>query len=335
MIHILAAIAKPGRIMRNLIITAVILALAVYGGSKLLLHNKVENAVDQAVIAISPFVNVRYDGVSSTMGGELTMDGIEARITNFNDPITIKRIGIDTPSYFSLLSLADIAENTGNPDDAVPTYFGLIAEGVRIGVNADYFKSMHTELQEVVLEADADKPAAVCTGKYGFSPETLNALGYSEQVVSATAYFRRDSSNFSVSVTTSVEDMWSMSAELTFTGNMITELSQGPRARPKLGAMRIEYVDHSLNQRVVDYCGRLGMSGEEIVAAQLDKLSQIGKSLGIEFDEYVVDPYTAFVGGKSRLVVTAKPVEPISISQISLYKPSDVPALLDLSAEAF
>lgn len=321
--------------MRNLIIAAILLALLAYGGSKLLLHNKVENAVDQAVIAVSPFVNVNYDGVSSTMGGQLTMDGIEARITNFSDPLIIDRIGIDTPSYFSLLNLADISENAGNPDDVVPEYFGLIAEGVRIGVDADYFKTMHNELGKVVNEADTDKPAAVCTGKYGFSPETLTALGYSEQVISFAAYFRRDTSNYSVSVTSSVEDMWSMNAELTLAGNMIAEFSQGPRARPKLSAMRIEFVDESLNQRVADYCGRLGMSGEEIVAAQLDKLAQIGKSLGIEFDEYVIDPYTEFVGGKSTLVVTAKPAEPISVNQISLYKPSDVPALLDLSAEAF
>ena len=202
-------------------------------------------------------------------------------------------------------------------------------------VDADYFQFMHTQLQNVVSETDVDEPAAVCTGKYGFSPATLEALGYSEQVVSVAAYFRREPSNYTVSVTSAVEDMWSINAEVTLAGNMIAELSQGPRARPRLSALRIEYVDESLNQRVADYCGRLGLSGEEIVAAQLDKLAQIGSSLGIEFDEYVIDPFTDFVGGKSRLVITAKPVEPISLSQIGLYKASDVPALLDLSAEAF
>ena len=55
---------------------------------------------------------------------------------------------------------------------------------------------------------------------------------------------------------------------------------------------------------------------------------------GIEFDEYVLDPYKEFIGGKSTLVVTAKPNEPITISQIDLYKPSDVPALLNLEATA-
>lgn len=141
--------------MRNLIIGAVLVAAVGYGGSKLLLHNKVEKGVDQAVVGVSPFVNVKYDGVSSTMSGELTIDAVEARITNFNDPVTIDRLGIDTPSYFSLLRLADIAENMRNPDDVIPEYFGFIAEGIRMRVDADYFKTMHAELQKLVDEPDA------------------------------------------------------------------------------------------------------------------------------------------------------------------------------------
>ncbi|MGB5624988.1 MAG: hypothetical protein WBM61_04595 [Woeseiaceae bacterium] len=321
--------------MKNLIIGVIILGAVGYGGSKLLLHHKVESSVDTAVMAISPFVNVQYDGVSSTMGGELTIDGIEAKITDFNDTITIDRLGIDTPSYFSLLGLAEIADNLGNPDDVIPEYFGFIAEGVRVRVDADYFKKLHAELQKVTQAADADEPAAVCTGKYGFSPAALEELGYVEQVVSVSAHFRREPSSYSVSVKSSVEDMWVIDAELTLSGNMVAELSQGPRARPKLSAMRIEYIDQSLNARVAEYCARLGLSNEQIIAAQLDKLSHVGKEYGIEFDEYVIDPYTEFVGGKSRLVITAKPAEPISVSQIGLYKPSDVPALLDLAAEAF
>lgn len=335
MIHMFSVTAKRGQNMKNLIIGAVIVAALGYAGSKLLLHNKVEKGVDQAVVMMSPFVNVKYDGVSSTMSGELTMDTVEALINNFDDPITIDRLGIDTPSYFSLLNLADMANNSGNPDDVIPEYFGFIAEGIRMQVNADYFDFMHRELQKVVNETDVDEPAAICTGKYGFSPETLSALGYSEQVVSVSTYFRREPMNYSVSVTSTVEDMWSIAAELTLAGNMMAELSQGPRARPRLSELRIEYVDHSLNQRVADYCERLGLTGDQVITAQLDKLKQIGSSLGIEFDEYVIDPYTEFVGGKSRLVITAKPIEPISLSQISLYKASDVPALLDLAAESF
>ena len=98
--------------------------------------------------------------------------------------------------------------------------------------------------------------------------------------------------------------------------------------------MRVVFEDDSLNARIEKFCGRLGMSAEEIRAAQLEKLRYMGEVYGIEFDEYVIEPYTEFLAGKSTLVVTAKPTEPVSLSQITLYKPSDVPALLDLSAEA-
>ncbi len=319
--------------MKNLIIWAIIVGSVVYGGSKFLLHHKVESGVDMAVLAMSPFVNVEYDGVSSTMTGELTIDGIRARINGFSDEIRIDRLGIDTPSYFSLLSLADIAENIRTPDDVIPAYFGFIAEGVRVPVNADYFKKFHAEMLKDVRASDIDASAAQCTGKYGFSPEVLTRLGYSEQVVSLSAHFRRGIGNYKVALTSSVEDMWDVDAELTLAGDMVTELAKGPRYRPKLSAMRIEYTDDSLNQRVEKYCGRLGLSDDDIIRAQLDNLSFFGKQNGIEFDEYVIDPFTEFLGGKSTLIVTAKPSEPVSISQISLYHPSDVPALLDLSAE--
>lgn len=320
--------------MKKLIVGAIVAGVLGYGGSKFLLHHKIESAVDAAVIGMSPFVNIKYDGVSSTLGGELTIDGIRAQITGFSDAITIDRLGIDTPSYFSLLKLADVAENVPTPDEIIPKYFGFIADGIRVRVDADYFRKFHADMQGKLQAADVDKPAAECTGKYGFSPDVLTQLGYSEQVVSVSAHFRREHSNYSVSFRSSVEEMWDIDAEFTLAGDMITELSKGPRYRPMLEAMRIEYTDASLNGRVADYCGRLGLTDDEIVTAQLDKLAHYGNEFGIEFDEYVIDPYTEFLDGKSRLFVTAKPVKPVSISQISLYKPSDVPALLDLSAEA-
>ena len=138
MIQMFLLTAKRGKNMKNLIIGAVILAALGYAGSKLLLHNKVEKGVDQAVIMMSPFVNVKDEGVSSTRGGELTIDTVEAPINDFSDTIMNDRLGIDTHSYFSLMNIADMSDNAGNPDDVVPEYFRIIAEGIIIQVNADY-----------------------------------------------------------------------------------------------------------------------------------------------------------------------------------------------------
>jgi len=320
--------------MKNMIVWAVILGVVGYGGSKLLLHHKVGRGVDQAVMAVSPFVNIEYDGVSSTLSGELTIDGIKAQVTGFNESVYIERLGIDTPSYFSLLKLADISENIQSPDDVVPKHFGFIVEGVRMRVNADYFRQAYSASVSDISAEALQEDAARCTGRYGFSPDTLTNLGFTDQVVSVAAHFRRGEGDYVVEMTSDVEDMWSIDASLTLAGDMVSEFSKGPRYRPRMKNMRVVFEDNSLNARVEKFCGRLGMSAEEIRAAQLEKLRYMGEVYGIEFDEYVLDPYMEYIGGKSTLIITARPHSPIEISQIELYKPSDVPALLNLEATA-
>ena len=320
--------------MKNLIIVALLGGIVIYGGSKLLLHSKVESGVDQVVLAVSPFVNVQYEGVSSTMSGELSIDNVTAYVKGFDDPIYIDRIGIDTPHYFSLLNLADIAENIQSPDEVIPEYFGFMIEGAHMRVNSDLFRKAYAESVSDVSDEALAADAARCTGKYGFSPRALTDMGINEQVVTISAHFRRSDGEFSVEARSFVESMWNIDANLTLAGDMITELGKGPRFRPRMKNMRIEFEDLSLMERVATYCGRLGLSDEQLMAAQLDKLNYMGEKYGIVFDDYVIEPYKAFVGGKSTLVVTANPREPVTISQISLYRPSDVPALLDLSAEA-
>ena len=80
-------------------------------------------------------------------------------------------------------------------------------------------------------------------------------------------------------------------------------------------------------------CRRQGLSDDEILAAELDAFQAAGIENGIAFDELVVIPYQKFLAGGSKFVLTAKPNEPINLSQIDLYKPEDVPALLNLSAQ--
>ena len=75
-------------------------------------------------------------------------------------------------------------------------------------------------------------------------------------------------------------------------------------------------------------------SAADVLRAQIDSFRLIGDMYGIEFDQYIIDPYKEFLLGKSTLVVTAHPTNPVAFSQIDLYSPSDVPALLNLAAVA-
>lgn len=317
--------------MKNFIIWVILMGALGYGGAKFYLHQEVSDAMDMAVLMVSPYANVEYDGVGSTLSGELTVDGVRINIDGFRDDIEIDRIGINTPSFFSLLELSDLASMQG---DSMPEYFGFLIEGLRIPANADYYEKLYDfaiEARGVTNDTDA---AIECTGKYGFSPNALAALGYRDQVVSLSMIVRDDQSRYSFDMQMSMDDMWDLDARFSLAGNMMDEMSRGAMYRPKLREMRIEFKDQSLNERVTQYCSERGLSAAETLKAQIDSFKFVGESNGIEFDEYMLDPYREFLLGKSTLVVTARPNEPIAFSQIDLYKPSDVPALLNLAAIA-
>ena len=320
--------------MKNTIIFVILAAGAAFAGTKWHMHNKVADAVDIAVLTMSPFVEISYEGVSSTLTGELTIDGVHARVTGFKDEIVIDRIGIDTPHFLSLLKLTDITSNPLAVASEMPSYFGFIAEGIRMPIDADYFHQVHELSAQALGMTETVDAAAECTGKYGFSPRALAGLGYSEQVLSVAVRFRSQDRGFKVEIESSADQMWEADVEMTLVGDMITELSKGSAYRPRMSSLRIDYVDRSLKDRVRKYCSSRGLSDEEIFAAQMDAFRFLGEANGIEFDEYMIEPYRDFLQGKSSFVITAKPREPIALSQIKLYKPSDVPALLDLSAAA-
>jgi len=317
--------------MKNLLVWLLVIGACGYFGSKWYLHSEVSDGMDMAVIMMAPYANVEYSGVASTLTGELTIEGIRVRIDGFNDDLYIDRLGIDTPSFLSLIELGDVVRMRG---DGMPEYFGFMIEGVRIPVGADYYKKLYKFALEMRGVDDALDAAVECTGKYGFSPKALAELGYNEQVISSSITIRNESGKYSFDMTMTMQDMWDIEASLTLAGDMMTDMMKGRAYRPRLSSFEVAMTDRSLNKRVADYCSRRGLSEKEILQAQLDSFKFVGEENGIEFDEYVLDPYMEFIGGKSTLIVTAQPNEPIAISQIDLYKPSDVPALLNLEATA-
>ena len=317
--------------MKNFIVWAILMAGVAYGGSKLYLHSEVGDAMDMAVLMAAPYANVEYDGVRSTLSGELTVEGVRVRIDGYNDDLIIDRIGIDTPSFFSLIALSDLGSKG---PDAMPEYIGFLIEGMRIPVDADYFDDFYEFSLAMRSEGKSGSTSDECTGKYGFSPATLSALGYSDQVMSMYMTLRDERTQYSIEMDVSMADMWDIDADIAFAGNMMAEFMKGMTYQPQLRNMQIEVTDRSLNQRVTRYCGELGLTPAETLRAQIDSFKFVGESHGIEFDQYIIDPYKEFLLGKPTLVVTAQPNNPVAFSQIDLYKPSDVPALLNLAAVA-
>jgi len=318
--------------MKNFAIWALVLAGAGYGAAKAYLHSEVADSMDMAVLMMAPYADVEYDGVRSTMTGELTIEGIRIKLHEFRDEIRIDRLGIDTPSFLSLLDMSDYMSMRGR---GLPDSFGILVEGLHVPTDADYYDDIYKFSAAYRGASGVEDAGTTCTGKYGFSPEALEALGYREQVFSMTMTARNEGGKFALDVTSSIEDMWDVNARITLAGDLFNEMMKGASYRPRLRNLVVDYTDRSLNSRVREFCRSLGLSEEQTLQAQMDAFKFYGESNGIIFDEYLLEPYLQFLQGKERITITANPNEPIAMSQIDLYKASDVPALLNLEARAY
>jgi len=317
--------------MKNLILLALIVAVCGYFGSKFYLHYRVSSGLDNALVMAAPFAQIQYHGVSSSINGEISVDGITVRMNDFGDPLYIDKLRLITPGYFFLLNMANLGQS--GQDFEIPDSFGFAVDGVRASTSSDFVRKIFEQGGEREAAADAETVAAVCTGKYGFAPQTLQQLGYQDLEVSVSMAYRQDEHNLFLDVAADIVDMYRVNMTVKLADRLTQETLMRGNYRPRMSEARLEYLDLSLNERTASLCAQQGLSASEILTAQVDAFAASGLENGLEFDDYVIEPYKEFLSGKSTFVLTAKPSEPISLSQIGLYKPSDVPALLNLEGE--
>ena len=322
--------------MRLIAITLAVVAVLGYAGAKFYLYSKTKKGMEDAVLQLSPIMDLRYGGISSTFTGELTIDDVRITIKGFEDEIKIDSLGIDTPSMLAIFELGKLARRDPSDPGELPEYFGVFAEGLHVESESDYYGRLYREVKKAVNRDDFDEPGAQCIGKYGlFSPRALSAMGYETQVLNYAITLRQTESEFVIDMDFESAEMFGMKLSMAIDGDMRKELSKGQRFRPRLKNLRVENTDRSIIGRTKKYCAKLGLTPEQTLASYMDALDYFGKKNRIALDKQLVDPYCEYINGKPTLLVTAQPRQPINFKEITMYNPKDVPAVLNLEAQAY
>jgi hypothetical protein len=311
--------------MRNLLVAAVVLGVGGYFGAKFYVQYKTAQDLDAVLTQARPFVDIRYENVVATMSGELRIENVVVRIPQFADEIAVGSVGLQTPGFMFLLGFDERALE-------MPERLSVSVTGLRVAADADFMRELD-ELQAAPV-ADFELTAADrCATSYGFTPGMLKRLGYYEVVADLGMGFRRQGTEVVMNFRAAVADMYDVDVELTLEGiGDPTEMVRG--ARPMLAGGRIDYTDRSLNSRVMKHCAELEVTAEDVIAAQLREAHTLARDNGMELDALIIQPYTDFLLGKQRFTLIAQPPKPVDLTQLHLYKPSDVPNLLNLTAEA-
>jgi hypothetical protein len=311
--------------MRNLLVAAAILGVGGYFGAKFYVQHKTAEDLDALLAQARPFVDIEYEHVVATISGELRAENVTIRLPQFDDELTVESIGVVTPGFLFLLGF-----DRGELE--FPERLGVEIEGLRVSTDADFMRTLD-DLRNVQIAAVELTPADQCASTYGLTPAAMKRFGYHEVVVDLNATFRRAESHLVLAFGADIEDMYTFDVELTFDGLADpTALARG--VKPLLVNGRLDYVDQSLNDRIVAHCAEQQVTRDDVLAAQLREVQALALNSGMELDAMLIEPYTDFLLGKRRFTLTSAPPKPVDLSRVSLYKPSDVPNLLNLTAEA-
>ncbi len=312
--------------MRNLIVAAVVLGVGGYFGAKFYVQYKTAKDLDAMLAQVRPFVDIEYDDVVATMDGELRVEDVTVRMPQFADSFTVGSVGLQTPGFLFLLGFDRRALD-------VPERLGIVLRGIRVGTDADFLRAVEdlhaAQVKPAVDLTEADK----CASSAGFTPGALRRLGYHQVVADLRMSYRRDGSKLVMSIGTNIENMYDVDVEFALDGVQDpTAMARG--AKPLFAGGRMDYVDRSLNDRIMKYCAEKQVTAEDVIAVQLRDAHDLARQAGMELDALIIQPYTDFLLGKQRFSLIAQPPKPVDLTRLSLYKPSDVPNLLNLTAEA-
>lgn len=313
--------------MRTLLVLVAVAAVGGVLGSKYYIQYKAAQDLDALLVQASPIVELRYESVVATLSGELRVEGVTVRVPQFDDALVVDAVSVVTPGFLFLLGF-----DSRDRQAQFPERLGIRLDGLRASLDADYM-SVLDDLREAQIGALELTPADVCAGTYGFTAASLRELGYHELDVDLDVEFRRDRERLVVDIGARTESMYDFALSLTL-GSIAEPMALMRGQRPQLVAGRLDYVDRSLNARVLRRCADEQVSAEEVLAAQLRELQTLARSSGMELDELIIEPYRDFLLGKQRFTLISQPPRPVDLTRISLYKPSDVPNLLNLTAEA-
>jgi hypothetical protein len=294
-------------------------------GAKFYVQHKVARDLDTLLAQARPFVDVEYEQVVATIQGELRAEGVTIRMPQFDDEVTVDSVGVLTPGFLFLLGF-------DRSKLEFPDYIGVELKGLRASADADFMRTFD-ELHAAQIAAIELTPADRCAGTYGMTPASLKRLGYHEVVVDLDMSFRNVENRLVMEFGAAIEDMYELDVELTLDG-VTDPAAMAHGARPLLAGARLEYVDRSLNERIVKHCAEQQVTREDVIAAQLREIQAVALERGMELDAMIIEPYADFLHGKQRFTLISAPPKPVDLTRVSLYKPSDVPNLLNLTAEA-
>jgi hypothetical protein len=318
--------------LKNVLVTLIVVGLAAYGALKLYVFSRAKDNFQQILYCAGiprmpadvPKSNIfDYDHISASVFGPIGIKGLKIRIPPLDEEVNFGEV-ILTYDYDGDLKTCP-----------TPKHINFTIHDLRMNVSLlDKIAKQKEELRRQGRLGDDAVPDLVSrlgyTDLYTQSMD-LRALGYDQldMNISFDLTFNPEDKEATFNVHENVKDLGDFRFMITVTG-MAKNINSAVLGA-KLKEAKLEYHDASYINRLFKMFA--DTKKVDVTTYRKDIVNGLDSdftSKQIKLGQDSIKNLKDFLEKPKQLIVTMYPYEPVGIESIKLYKPGDVPLLLNL-----
>jgi len=314
---------------KRLFVGLLVLAGVLFGGAKGYIYYRVSSELDKMIPLVSPFAEIRYQGISPSFEGSIAIEKISIYPSGSNDEITIESAQIEGDGLPFLYQLT-----TGSFQNRPPERFGLSVKGFSIPLDGD-LAANYTRMLESAKQASGIKDPDGCGLLTGFSPDMMGALGFYAMTMDASLDVNFDPSASRAEMQLGFDIR---GVEYSQTSMLLTNVPQ-PGAmmmgvqKPQFYKMTVTYqIDPDFVTKAQQYCAAARkLTVDAFIESMLNMdEKQLTQQLGFRPGPGLIAAIKSFIKSPNEVSFSIHPPEAIDPASLSFYKPEDLPSVLNL-----
>ncbi|MBS7660684.1 hypothetical protein I0D00_01810 [Pseudomonas lalucatii] len=309
--------------MSKLIKWAVLAVLAVAVLIKLSLWLSVRSIMEDAARQLSPIMEIRYGGITSSFDGRVGLSQIEVRVPAMGDSLRISHAALKFEGLGELLRFKErLAEGR------FPEQMAVSLEGLSLDVHGPFMRQLYAvPAERSVLTAMSE----VACGKIRtIGTDELLDMGYRTFETDGEFSYRIQpgARRLHLNLTSDTRDIGELRVALSLI-NMADNPADVRVSPPRVERLSVELNDNQYQRRVQAYCAaKLDLAPEAYRKLAVEQLDKVLRSQRVALDQPLLDAYALYLEDPRALHVEFQPSEGMVWDGLQFFDAKDVLAML-------
>ena len=309
--------------MSKLIKWGVLSVLAIAVLIKLSLWLSVRSIMGDAAEQLSPVMDLRYGGITSSFDGRVGLEKVEIRVPAMRDSLRVAHAELKFNGLGELLRFKErLAEGK------FPEQMAVNLKGLTLDVHGPFMQQLYDvpaerSLFTAMSEVACGKVRTIGTGE-------LLDMGYRtfESDAQFSYLFQPGAQQLNFNLTSDTRDMGELRVGLSL-ANMSEKPGDLRVNPPKIQRVSLEINDNQYQRKVQDYCaGKLGLAREAYVQVAVGQFDKVLRSQRVALDQPLLDGYARYLDDPQSLRVELDPTDGMAWDGLQFFDAQDVLAML-------